>query len=78
MLAVCFADNVALLAPSSSALLAICMLSTWVSFADSHHLIFNIDKTQLFRFTKLHTAYVPLAPQLIFLGHPLSVTNTYI
>ena len=63
MLAICYADNVALLVPSSSALLAICMLSTWVSFAASHHLIFNITRPSfldLLNFTLL-MCHLPLS-----------------
>ena len=41
--AVCYADDVALLAPSPSALRN--MLSTSIKFADSHHLSFNDTKT---------------------------------
>ena len=47
--AVCYADDVALLASSPSALRN--MLSN--NFADSHHLSFNASKTQLIEFCKL-------------------------
>ena len=46
--AVCYADDIALLAPCSSALRF--MLSTCEEFALSHGLKFNADKTQLIRF----------------------------
>ena len=46
--AVCYADDVVLLAPSASALLR--MLSICESFAISHWLVFNMDKTQLICF----------------------------
>ena len=48
--AVCYADDIALLAPSPSALRQ--MLSTCSSFAISHSLLFNVDKTQLIRFSR--------------------------
>ena len=49
--AVCYADDVTLLAPSPSAALHL-MLNTCSSFATSHNLIFNADKTQLIRFSR--------------------------
>ena len=48
--AVCYADDIALLAPSPSALRI--MLSTCSSFADEHCLVFNVSKTQLIRFSR--------------------------
>ena len=45
--AVCYADDITLLAPSPSALRL--MLNTCSSFATSHNLIFNADKIQLIR-----------------------------
>ena len=48
--AVCYADDVALLAPSPSGLRI--MLKTCINFADQHHLSFNADKTQLIKFYK--------------------------
>ena len=48
--AVCYADDIALLAPSPSALRI--MLSTCSSFADEHCLVFNASKTQLIRFSR--------------------------
>ena len=45
--AVCYADDIALIAPSSSALRL--MLNTCNQFASSHSLIFNAAKTQLIK-----------------------------
>ena len=47
--AVCYADDIALLAPSPSALRL--MLSTCTSFAAVHCLVFNASKTQLIQFS---------------------------
>ena len=49
--AICYADDLTLLAPSPSAALHL-MLNTCSSFATSHNLIFNADKTQLIRFSR--------------------------
>ena len=46
--AVCYADDIALLAPSPSALCL--MLDKCTSFAESHSLVFNAGKTQLIKF----------------------------
>ena len=46
---VCYADDIALLAPSPSALRL--MLKTCSHFASTHRLIFNANKTQLVRFS---------------------------
>ena len=43
--ALCYADDIALLAPSSAALRL--MLDTYSSFASSRSLLFNASKTQL-------------------------------
>ena len=60
--AVCYADDIALLAPSPSALRI--MLSTCEDFAESHGLKFNPEKTQLVKFglsssssCKVHIAF---------------------
>ena len=45
---ICYAEDVALLAPSPSALHH--MLDTCLHFASSHSLVFNATKTQLIRF----------------------------
>jgi hypothetical protein len=47
--AVCYADDIALIAPSPSALQL--MLQTCSQFASSHSLIFNASKTQLIKFS---------------------------
>ena len=47
--AVCYADDIALIAPSASALHL--MLCTCTQFASSHSLIFNTSKTQLIKFS---------------------------
>ena len=52
----CFADDIVLLAPSTSALRH--MLSLCSAYTTSHGLIFNVDKTQLICFRK-HTYPVP-------------------
>ena len=52
----CFADDIVLLAPCTSALRH--MLSPCSAYATSHGLIFNLDKTQLICFRK-HTYPVP-------------------
>ena len=70
--AVCYADDIALVAPSSSALWN--MLNICVKFADQHHLSFNADKTQFIKFSKTsHPA--TSTPCFIFLGKPLSLSN---
>ena len=48
--ALCYTDDISLLAPSPSALRH--MLDTCLSFAIQHHLTFNPDKTQLIKFYK--------------------------
>ena len=48
--AVCYADDLALLAPSLSALRI--MLDICIHYASSHSLIFNASKTQLIRFSR--------------------------
>ena len=48
---VCYADDVALLAPSPCALRL--MLNRCYQFAQSHSLVFNADKTQLVLFNAL-------------------------
>ena len=70
--AVCYADDIALVSPSSSTLRN--MLNICVKFADQHHLSFNADKTQLIKFSKTsHPA--TSTPRFIFLGKPLSLSN---
>ena len=62
--ALAYADDIALLAPSPSALRS--MLKVCTSFAEAHHLVFNPDKTQFIHFSrKWCTNY----PSITFLGH---------
>ena len=79
--AVCYADDIALLAPSPSALRI--MLSTCEDFAESHGLKFNPEKTQLVRFglsssssCKVHIAFgggvLDFTDTVSHLGHLLS------
>ena len=65
------ADDIALLAPSPSALRA--MLKTCSSFAEAHSLIFNASKTQLICFPKtcFHQSL-----SITFLGHELQLCNS--
>ena len=56
--AVCYADDVALLAPSPSAL--IIMLNTCIEFSDLHCLSFDAEKTQLIKFYKSPEVYAGL------------------
>ena len=69
--AVCYADDISLLAPSPSALRY--MLDTCLSFAIQHHLTFNPDKTQLIKFYKCADA---ISPRFTFLGQSLSLRNS--
>ena len=48
--ALCYADDVALLAPSPAALRL--MLNTCLLFAESHNLVFNAGRTQLIAFSR--------------------------
>ena len=79
--AVCYTNDIALLAPSPSALRI--MLSTCEDFAESHGLKFNPEKTQLVRFglsslssCKVHIALggivLDFADTVSHLGHLLS------
>ena len=70
---VCYADDVALLAPSASALRL--MLNTCVKFASSHSLSFSAAKTQLICFRNPSPTVNPL-PSFVFLGEALSVNQT--
>ena len=55
--AVCYADDLALLAPSQAAFRLMLLLCE--QFADSHGLRFNPSKTQLFRFGQQHLIVSP-------------------
>ena len=68
---VCYADDIALLAPSPSALRS--MLDTCISFAEHHHLTFNPDKTQLIKFYRCADA---ISPRFVFLGQSLSLRTS--
>ena len=70
--AVCYADDVALLASSPFALRN--MLDTCSKFADQHHLCFNADKTQLIKFSKT-SHLVNSTPRFILLGKPFNQTS---
>ena len=70
--AIGYADDIALLAPSASALRM--MLNVCQNFASSHSLTFNPDKTQLICFAciKLH----PISYSIYFCGKTLSLTRS--
>ena len=70
----CFADDIVLLAPCTSALRH--MLSLCSAYVTSHGLIFNLDKTQLICFRK-HTYPVP-DDIIEFNGVLLNFSDTYI
>ena len=65
--AVCYADDIVLLAPCASALRV--MLDICDTFASSHGLVFNAAKTQLICFRQRYTNTFP--PQIIFNGSTL-------
>ena len=71
--AVCYADDVALLAPSPSALRLI--LDTCRRVANSLSLFFNAAKTQLICFSSC-ASDTTSAPKFVFLGESLSLCNT--
>ena len=68
--AVCYADDVALLAPSLCALRL--MLNRCYQFAQSHSLVFNADKTQLICFGSA----AKFTPNIQFLGHSLKFCSS--
>ena len=68
--AVCYADDVALLAPSPCALRL--MLNRCYQFAQSHSLVFNADKTQLICFGSA----AQFTPNIQFLGHSLKFCSS--
>ena len=68
--ALCYGDDVALLAPSPCALRL--MLSRCYQFAQSHSLEFNADKTQLICFGNA----VQCTSNVQFLGHSLKFCST--
>jgi hypothetical protein len=77
----CFADDIVLLAPCASALRK--MLSICSSYASSHGLIFNSEKTQLICFRKnvrqssvdhmeFNGVFLKFSNKVLHLGHLLS------
>ena len=71
--AVCYADDLALLAPSRSALRL--MLSVCENFAARHGLLFNARKTQLIRFTSTVPTHDLSHVNLTFCGESLPFSN---
>ena len=71
--AVCYADDIALIAPSQSALRL--MLRTCSEFASSHSLIFNSSKTQLIEFSCCPSSRCGLA-DFSFNGEKLRYSKT--
>ena len=71
--AVCYADDIALIAPSQSALQL--MLRTCSEFASSHSLIFNTSKTQLIEFSCCPSSWCGLA-DFSFNGEKLRYSKT--
>ena len=76
--ALCYADDIVLLAPCASALRH--MLNICDSFATSHGLVFNANKTQLICFRRCHTLSniptisitLPFLKEVTHLGHILT------
>ena len=71
--ALCYADDVALLAPSPAALRL--MLNTCLLFAESHNLVFNAGKTQLIAFSRTAPA-VTASTFFSFCGQQLKFCKT--
>lgn len=75
--AVCYADDLALLAPSLSALRI--MLDTCIRYASSHSLIFNASKTQLIRFSRTADSFcMDSSIHFSFLGQRLYFSKSVI
>ena len=72
--AICYADDIALLAPSPAALRI--MLRTCSSFAESHSLIFNAGKSQLITFARTPSATAPTSLNFSFCGQSLPLCKT--
>ena len=68
---VCYADDIALLAPCASALRT--LLNICSSYASTHGLKINAEKTQLICFRLRHTH--PSSPVFIFNNHVLRYSN---
>ncbi len=69
-----YADDLALIAPSTSALRR--MLACCVLFASEMHLSFNAAKTQLVCFRRHKT--IPVTDVVIFCGQPLHFSDTVV
>ena len=69
--AVCYADDIALLAPSPRL-----MLSTCASFAAAHCLVFNASKTQLIQFSRSRCSSVNSPFSFLFNGHVLQMSHS--
>ena len=74
--AVCYVDNIALLAPSLSALQI--MLETCTHYASLHSLIFNASKTQLIKFSRLSAFSVDSPLNFCFLGQRLCFSQSIV
>ena len=73
--AVCYANNIALLAPSPTAMRL--MLSTCTSFAEAaHSLVFNASKTQLIRFSRSYCSSNNSPSSFLFNGLTLQLTRS--
>ena len=72
--AICYADDIALLAPSPAALRI--MLRTCSSFAESHSLIFNAGKSQLITFARTPSATASTSLNFSFCGQSLPLCET--
>ena len=73
MRAVCYANDLALLVPSRSALRL--MLSVCETFASQHGLLFNARKTQLIRFTSTMPTLDSSRVNLTFCGESLPYSD---
>ena len=74
--AVCYADDIALLAPSLSALQI--MLEICTQYASLHSLIFNASKTQLIIFSRLSAFSVDSPLTFCFLGQRLCFSQSIV
>ena len=74
--AVCYADDIALIAPSLSALRI--MLDTCIQYASSHSLIFNPSKTQLIKFSRSNDLSLGSSSNFTFLGQDLCFSQSVI
>ena len=74
--AVCYADDIALLAPSLSALRI--MLETCTCYASLHSLIFNANKTQLIKFSHPSAFSVASPLNFCFFGQRLCFSQSIV